>query len=193
MMRVLISGGGIAGLTLAYWLCEYGMTPVVIEQSAGTSHDGYGLDFYGTGYDVAERMGLLEKLREQQLPFDDVAYIDSSACPTSMSGQGASMAMGGAYLLAETLHTAPDYASVFHHYEQLVRPHVEQRQANARKLAKTFLPTSPLGLVIQQIGMKLLLRDAFSGLLRQQFGAESLLASRHAHLFEPTKLPLPHR
>jgi len=73
-MRVLISGGGIAGLTLAYWLHEYGITSIIIEQAAGVSHDGYGLDFYGTGYDVAERMGLLEKLRERQLPFDNVAY-----------------------------------------------------------------------------------------------------------------------
>ncbi len=77
-MRALISGGGIAGLTLAYWLRKYGITPIVIEQAAGTSHDGYGLDFYGTGYDVAERMGLLEKLGERQLPFDDVAYVDGS-------------------------------------------------------------------------------------------------------------------
>lgn len=55
-MRVLISGGGLAGLTLAYWLHRYGMEPVVIEQAGGMRSDGYAIDFFGTGYDVAERM-----------------------------------------------------------------------------------------------------------------------------------------
>jgi glycine/D-amino acid oxidase-like deaminating enzyme len=32
-MRVLVSGGGIAGLTLAYWLHQYGIPSVVIEQA----------------------------------------------------------------------------------------------------------------------------------------------------------------
>jgi 2-polyprenyl-6-methoxyphenol hydroxylase-like FAD-dependent oxidoreductase len=100
---------------------------------------------------------------------------DACGCPTSLSGQGASMAMGGAYMLAEALHTMPDYASAFHYYEQQVRPHVEQRQKNARGLARTSLPESSIGLVMQQFMMKLLLRDTFRGLLRQQFGAESFL------------------
>ena len=32
-MRMLISGGGVAGLTLAYWLHRYGFEPVVIEKT----------------------------------------------------------------------------------------------------------------------------------------------------------------
>jgi 2-polyprenyl-6-methoxyphenol hydroxylase-like FAD-dependent oxidoreductase len=48
-MRVLICGGGIAGLTLAFWLHHFDFEPVLIEQAAGIRHDGYGLDFYGTG------------------------------------------------------------------------------------------------------------------------------------------------
>lgn len=34
-MRVLISGGGIAGLTLAYFLRQHGMTAVVLERAHG--------------------------------------------------------------------------------------------------------------------------------------------------------------
>jgi len=67
MTRVLISGG-IAGLTLAYWLHRYRISPVVIEQAAGLQHDGYGIDFFGTGYDIATRMGGIERLRGQQFP-----------------------------------------------------------------------------------------------------------------------------
>jgi 2-polyprenyl-6-methoxyphenol hydroxylase-like FAD-dependent oxidoreductase len=32
-MRVLISGAGIAGPTLAYWLAHHGMTPTLVEKA----------------------------------------------------------------------------------------------------------------------------------------------------------------
>lgn len=66
-MRVLISGGGLAGLTAAYWLDKQGHTPVVIEKSPTLRDDGYGLDFFGAGYDVAERMGIVPALEEKQI------------------------------------------------------------------------------------------------------------------------------
>lgn len=69
-MRVLISGGGIAGLTLAYWLHHYDIPSVVIEQAGAIRRDGYAIDFLGTGYEVAERMSLIDRLRSQQIPFD---------------------------------------------------------------------------------------------------------------------------
>src|SRR5437763_10605317 len=77
-MRVLISGGGIAGLTLAYWLHRYDIPSVVIEQAKSVRHDGYGIDFFGTGYDVADRMGLIDRLRSQQIPYDYAAYVNES-------------------------------------------------------------------------------------------------------------------
>src|SRR2546426_1653089 len=80
-MRVLISGGGIAGLTLAYWLHRYDIPSVVIEQARDIRRDGYGIDFYGTGYDVAERMGLIDRLSPQQLPLDYVAYVNELGEP----------------------------------------------------------------------------------------------------------------
>ena len=47
-MRVLISGGGIAGLTLAYWLQKSAIPVVVIEQAKTLRRDGYAIDFLGT-------------------------------------------------------------------------------------------------------------------------------------------------
>lgn len=384
-MRVLISGGGIAGLTLAYWLHHYDIPTVVIEQAKDVRHDGYGIDFFGTGYDVAERMGLIDRLQPQQIPFDSAMYVnergklvtkldislmkkimhgkymglihwtleealyealasqvevrfgrsltcvmprpdavcatfndgtsesfdlligadgvhsqtralvfgpeeqfgrflgytiacyqlsdrygightwkmhvkpgrmvgaycsnhdgdiftlfmyeaaererlpreqrlprlrqmfagmgwitqqllsdapgtdsifmdavtqiqmpswhhgrvalvgDACGCPTLISGQGASLAMGGAYLLAKALHETTDYQQAFRQYEQQMRPHVQAQQKNARGFAKSFVPASSLGLFMQQAIMKVVLREAFIGLLRRQFGAQSIL------------------
>ncbi len=387
-MRVLISGGGIAGLTLAYWLHRYGFEPVVIEQAGAIRRDGYAIDFFGTGYDVAERMGLIDRLQTQHVPLAYVAYVngsgrpiarldislmrkvmrgrylalmhwtleetlyeaiagdvavrfgrslvavkngpeavtvtyddgteetfdlligadgthsntrrlvfgpeehfcrylgyhvacyalpdrygvghawknytepgrlvgayssnhegeiitlflyssadyghisheqrlprlreifagmgwitprlledapdpeaifldtvtqiqmptwykgrvalvgDACGCPTLISGQGASIAMGGAYVLAKALHEAADYQEAFHTYELLVQPYVKERQKNARDFAKSFVPQSRLGILTQQMLMRLVLRGACIGLLRRQFGADSLLQTR---------------
>jgi 2-polyprenyl-6-methoxyphenol hydroxylase-like FAD-dependent oxidoreductase len=68
-MRVLISEGGIAGLTLANRLHQYGIGSVVIEWAANLRQDGHALDFLGTGYEVAERMDLLDRLVAQHIAF----------------------------------------------------------------------------------------------------------------------------
>ncbi len=55
---VLISGAGIAGPALAFWLKAAGFEPTLIERAAGLRTGGYVIDFWGLGYDIAERMGL---------------------------------------------------------------------------------------------------------------------------------------
>ncbi len=61
-MRVLISGAGIAGSTLAYWLTHYGFETTVVEKSPELRTGGYIIDFWGAGFNVADRMGLLPEL-----------------------------------------------------------------------------------------------------------------------------------
>ncbi|MFE9390117.1 FAD-dependent monooxygenase [Streptomyces sp. NPDC006784] len=82
-MKVLISGGGIAGLTLAYWLDHYGHTPVVIERAPHGRLGGYGIDFFGTGYDVAARMGITDRLAAHQLPTESIRYVDEAGRVTA--------------------------------------------------------------------------------------------------------------
>jgi 2-polyprenyl-6-methoxyphenol hydroxylase-like FAD-dependent oxidoreductase len=64
-MRVLISGAGIAGPTLAYWLASYGIEPTLVEAAPRLRTGGYVIDFWGAGYDIAERMGLLPEITRQ--------------------------------------------------------------------------------------------------------------------------------
>lgn len=394
-MRVLISGGGIAGFTLAYWLREYGIPSVVIEQAPGLRREGHGIDFYGTGYDVGERMGLIERLRERQIPLDAIAYVnragkpvarmtadllrtvldgkymalmrwtlqevlyealsgqvetrfgcsltsvsqdaekvevtftdgtsesfdlligadgvhsltrklvfgpeeqfshflgymvadyeledrynightwpmystpgrlasayptpvegkittffmyhvdrpehvareqrlrrlrevfadvgwitpqlladipsdtpifmdavsqirmdtwsqgrvaligDASSCPTLTSGQGASMAMGGAYLLAQALHEAHDYQEAFRRYEAYTRPRILAQQKDARDLAKSFAPLSSFGILAQRIVLKVLLRQSFKGIVKRLFNGQSFLPPQQVRHEQP--------
>ncbi len=62
-MRVLISGIGIAGPTLAYWLAVHGFEITLVERAPRLRGGGYMIDFWGTGFDVAERMGLLPAIK----------------------------------------------------------------------------------------------------------------------------------
>src|SRR6516162_9269965 len=74
-MRILISGAGIAGPTLAYWLHQYGLKPTVVERSPQLRRDGYIIDFWGVGFDVAERMGLLPDIRSEGYLVRDVRIV----------------------------------------------------------------------------------------------------------------------
>jgi 2-polyprenyl-6-methoxyphenol hydroxylase-like FAD-dependent oxidoreductase len=74
--NVLISGGGIAGLTLAILLKQRGYEPLVVEREPALPADGYMMDFFGTGWDVAERMGLTDALRAIRYPIDTLEIVD---------------------------------------------------------------------------------------------------------------------
>jgi 2-polyprenyl-6-methoxyphenol hydroxylase-like FAD-dependent oxidoreductase len=63
-MRILISGAGIAGPTLAFWLAHYGFTPTIVEAAPRLRTGGYIIDFWGAGFDIAARMGLLPEIRD---------------------------------------------------------------------------------------------------------------------------------
>ena len=63
--KVLISGAGIGGLTLAYFLQKNGFTPVVIEKAPSLRHNGYMIDFFSSGIFVSEKMGIMEELKSR--------------------------------------------------------------------------------------------------------------------------------
>ena len=81
--NILISGAGIAGLTLAYWLQKWGFSPTIIEKRPDFHDRGYMIDFYGSGFDVIQKMGLVEKLQERsnQYPVKKLIFVDRNAKP----------------------------------------------------------------------------------------------------------------
>jgi 2-polyprenyl-6-methoxyphenol hydroxylase-like FAD-dependent oxidoreductase len=79
--RVLISGAGIAGLTFAIQLKQHGFEPVVIERDPALRTEGYMMDFFGTGWDVAARMGLTDRLTAIRYPIEAIAFVDKTGKP----------------------------------------------------------------------------------------------------------------
>jgi 2-polyprenyl-6-methoxyphenol hydroxylase-like FAD-dependent oxidoreductase len=75
-MDILISGAGIAGPTLAYWLLQYGMNPTIVEQAPALRTGGYVIDFWGAGFDIAERMGLSEEIKANGYQMREVRIVN---------------------------------------------------------------------------------------------------------------------
>jgi 2-polyprenyl-6-methoxyphenol hydroxylase-like FAD-dependent oxidoreductase len=77
-MRVAINGAGVAGPTLAYWLKELGHEPVIFEQAETLRTGGYVIDFWGLGFEIAERMGLRDRLVERGYEMERLALMDEA-------------------------------------------------------------------------------------------------------------------
>jgi 2-polyprenyl-6-methoxyphenol hydroxylase-like FAD-dependent oxidoreductase len=99
---------------------------------------------------------------------------DAAYCPTLISGQGASLAMGGAYILAEELVKTAELPTALANYEKRLRPHIEEKQAQARKLAKSFVPRSRARIWLNHLMLRLLFSRTFRSLAGKQFGADSI-------------------
>ncbi len=110
--------------------------------------------FAGLGWETA---ALLDAMREAgDFYFDPVCQIvmdrlsagrvtllgDAGYCPSPASGQGTSLALAGAYVLAGELAAAGDHTVAFAAYEREMRPYIEKNQALAKTALRGILPQS---------------------------------------------------
>ena len=96
---VLISGAGVGGPTLVYWLRAAGFEPTIIEHAPTLRSGGYVIDFWGLGYDIAERMGLIKEINQAGYHIRDMRIVDAKG--TRISGFGTSVFLeltGGRYV-----------------------------------------------------------------------------------------------
>ena len=68
---------------------------------------------------------------------------DAAHAPSFLSGQGTSLALVGAYVLAGELATHTDPVEAFTSYERITRPFVEANQALAGSGGSFLLPRTP--------------------------------------------------
>jgi 2-polyprenyl-6-methoxyphenol hydroxylase-like FAD-dependent oxidoreductase len=115
--------------------------------------------FAGEGWEVPR---LLERMRTApDLYFDAVSQIhmerwshgrvvllgDAAYCPALLTGQGSTLAMMGAYILAGEMKVAHgDHTLAFPRYELAFRPVVSQEQKKVGANARILVPATPFGL-----------------------------------------------
>jgi 2-polyprenyl-6-methoxyphenol hydroxylase-like FAD-dependent oxidoreductase len=73
---VLISGAGIGGPALAFWLRRRGFAPTVVEVAPAPRPGGHAVDLRGAGREVVERMGLLDAVRAERVDERGFAYVN---------------------------------------------------------------------------------------------------------------------
>ncbi|HEU4569758.1 MAG TPA: hypothetical protein VFS07_04245, partial [Gemmatimonadales bacterium] len=74
-MNILIVGAGIAGPTLAYWLERAGHVPTLVERAPAPRQGGYLIDFWGAGFDVADRMGIVPEVMRRGYRLGEVRQV----------------------------------------------------------------------------------------------------------------------
>lgn len=75
-MNVLVSGASVAGLTVAHWLVRYGYKVTVVERATHLRPGGQALDVRGPALEVAERMGVLDTLRQRSTGQTGMSVVD---------------------------------------------------------------------------------------------------------------------
>ncbi|MBB5855535.1 FAD-dependent oxidoreductase [Amycolatopsis umgeniensis] len=79
---------------------------------------------------------------------------DACYAVSLLAGQGASLGITGAFVLAEQLTRASSIENAFAEYEKLVRPVVTEKQHVARRGARWFLPANRLLLQARRIFLR---------------------------------------
>lgn len=178
-----IRGGRLAALFL------YKARGMSAEISTGDARKELDAAYDGMGWIVPR---LLEHSRRSPMYFDEVAQVElpswnagrvtlvGDACQSVslMAGQGASMAVAGAYLLAERLNAVregAEIATTLGRYEQDLKPEILKRQRSGRRLARWMVPDGRVRLVLQEAMMRVVARPPVSLVIGRRFAAGDTL------------------
>jgi 2-polyprenyl-6-methoxyphenol hydroxylase-like FAD-dependent oxidoreductase len=106
---VLISGGGIAGPALAYWLHRWGFGVTVVERAPGPRPGGQAVDLRGAARTVVDRMGLLDQVRAVSLEQRGIAWVRADG---RIAARLPSEAFGGEGIVSEIEVLRGDLAAI---------------------------------------------------------------------------------
>ncbi|WP_031087342.1 FAD-dependent monooxygenase [Streptomyces sp. NRRL WC-3549] len=73
--KALISGAGVAGPALAFWLNRLGFEVTVVEKAPALRSGGYPVDLRGTALEVVRRMGILPRLRDAHIDLRRLTFL----------------------------------------------------------------------------------------------------------------------
>ncbi|KAL8946597.1 MAG: hypothetical protein Q9222_007025, partial [Ikaeria aurantiellina] len=80
-MRVLTSGAGIAGSTLAWFLAKSGARVTIVEKAPSLLPHGQNVDITGSALKVIKKMGLMDEVRRLNTTEKGTQFIDSKGRP----------------------------------------------------------------------------------------------------------------
>lgn len=170
-MKILISGAGIAGPTVAYWLLKAGHTPVLVERAPKFRTGGYMIDFWGIGFDVAERMDLIAALRVAGYRIERIEFV--AADGKKRSGFGGNVfqrSLGNRFISIPRGDLASAiYDAVKNDVETIFGDSVASVDQNPRRIEVTFERGRPqsFDLLIGADGLKSTTRAAVFGVDEQ--------------------------
>lgn len=110
-MRVLISGGGIAGPALAFWLHRAGAEVTIVERDPAPRPGGHAVDVRGVARGVVERMGLREAIKQRQV--DERGFKMVGARGQVLAAMSADL-FGGEGIVAEIEIARGDLAQILY-------------------------------------------------------------------------------
>ncbi|MCB5163427.1 FAD-dependent monooxygenase [Streptomyces bambusae] len=84
--EILISGAGIAGPALAYWLRKAGFAVTIVERAPQPRPGGQTVDLRGAGRTVVERMGLMDRAKAESVHQHGIALVDAAGRVTARVG-----------------------------------------------------------------------------------------------------------
>ncbi len=127
-------------------------------------------------YDQVAQIELPRWSRDRVVLLGDAAYAVSL-----LAGQGASLALGGAYVLAEQLTRAGSIETALDHYERLWRPVAEEKQQVARDGIRWFLPASRAQLRARHVVMGLSRLPGIDRYIARALAGKSTALVRELH------------
>jgi len=100
---------------------------------------------------------------------------DAAHCPTLVSGQGASMAMAGAYFLSQALDKHVKLSDALQDYDAVLRPHIDRIQQKAENFAPNFVPSSRWRIVMVQWMSRMIGLPIVKNIIGKQFSVQSVV------------------
>ncbi len=96
-----------------------------------------------------------------------IALLGDAAWGGTLGGQGTSLAIVGAYVLAHELAAQSNPALAFARYEAAMRPYATRCQAGARRVGGFFAPRTRFGLMLRNVFYGTLSAPCLSGLFER--------------------------
>jgi 2-polyprenyl-6-methoxyphenol hydroxylase-like FAD-dependent oxidoreductase len=103
---------------------------------------------------------------------------DACGCLTLLAGQGSTMSMAGAYVLAQELARHESHDAAFAAYQSFMKPAIDKRQKSAAQFVNLVVPSQNSREWLRRLIIRLFFsKPVLAGGLRF-FGARSILAGR---------------